>query len=169
ILNLRRFPSRDHSVKSASGWRLELSSAPHEFNELRVPSAMRKRVIHLAVVQPEKPEVGVAQPRGILENRVEYRLYIRRRFADDLQNSRSGSLTLEGFLGLVEQAHVFDRDYRLVGESLEKRDPLIVEAVGPVPAQRYRADCLPGPQHRNRHLAARVQRLYHLTRPFRHR
>ena len=44
--------------------------------------------------------------------------------------SRGRGLLLERLLGLVEQAHVLDRDHRLVGERLEQRDLLVVERPG---------------------------------------
>ena len=42
--------------------------------------------------------------------------------ADDLEHLGGRRLPLERLLGLVEQAHVLDRDHRLVGEGPEQRD-----------------------------------------------
>ncbi len=49
---------------------------------------------------------------------------------DDLQHVGGGRLLLQRLLGLVEQAHVLDRDHGLVGEGLQQRDLLVGEAPG---------------------------------------
>ncbi len=58
-----------------------------------------------------------------LHDGLEHRLRVRRRAADDLQDLRGRGLLLERLLGLVEQAHVLDRDHRLVGEGLAAARP----------------------------------------------
>src|SRR5215510_2960831 len=59
--------------------------------------------------------------------RVEHRLKISRRPADDPQNLTGGCLPVEGLLCLVEQSHILDRNDGLVGEGLEERDLLVGE------------------------------------------
>ena len=63
------------------------------------------------------------------EQRVEDRLQIERRAADDLEHIRGRGLLLQRFgqvararLHLVEQAHVLDRDHGLVGKGLQEVD-----------------------------------------------
>ena len=51
------------------------------------------------------------------------------------QDLRGRGLLLQRLPGLVEQAHVLDRDHRLVGEGLEQRDLLLAERPG-LPARR---------------------------------
>ena len=43
---------------------------------------------------------------------------VGRRAGDHLEDFRGGGLPLESFLGLVEQAHVFDRDHGLIANVL---------------------------------------------------
>ena len=63
-------------------------------------------------------------------DRIEYRLRIGRRLADDLENFGGRGLALERFLRLVEQARVLDRYHGLVGEGLEQRGLLIGKGPG---------------------------------------
>ena len=59
-----------------------------------------------------------AQPLGALGDRVEHRLNVRRAARNDAENVGHRGLLLERFLGFVEEPHVLDRDYGLVGEGL---------------------------------------------------
>ena len=68
-----------------------------------------------------------------LNDRVEHRLQIGRRAADDVENiavavwcSRDRSI-VGARLQLVEQPDVFDRDHRLVGEGGDELDLLVVK------------------------------------------
>ena len=61
---------------------------------------------------------GLAQPRGRLHQRVEHRLQIEGRAADDLEHVGGGGLLLQQLAQLVEQAGVLDGDDGLVGEIL---------------------------------------------------
>ena len=71
--------------------------------------------------------------RQLCDDRVEHRLRVGDRAADDAQDLGRRRLLLERLLGFVEQARVLDRDHRLVGEGLQQRDLLVAEA--PVAAQ----------------------------------
>ena len=62
--------------------------------------------------------IRLAQARGRLDQRVEHRLQIERRAADDLEHVGGGGLLLQGFAQLVEQPRVLDGDDRLGGEVL---------------------------------------------------
>ena len=59
-----------------------------------------------------------------------HRLHVGRRAGDHLQDLGGRGLPLERLLGLVEQAHVLDRDHRLVGEGLQQRDLLVGKRPG---------------------------------------
>ena len=60
-------------------------------------------------------------------DRVEHRLHVVGRAGDDLQDLGRRGLPLERLLGLVEQAHVLDRDHGLVGEGLQQLDVVVGE------------------------------------------
>ena len=78
-------------------------------------------------------------------DRVEHRLHVRGDLADDPADLRRRRLPLERFLGLVEQAHVLDRDHRLVGEGLQQLDLLVGETG---PARRGDGDARRSPRPR---------------------
>ena len=66
--------------------------------------------------------------------RVEHRLQVERRAADDLQHVRRRGLVFEQFrqivgalVQFVEQPDVLDGDDRLVGEGLQQIDLLVLE------------------------------------------
>src|SRR5262245_19620772 len=66
---------------------------------------------------------------GDLDDRVEHRLHVSRRAADDAEHLGGCRLMLEGFtqfrvafLDLFEQPHVLNGDYCLIRESFEQRD-----------------------------------------------
>ena len=58
--------------------------------------------------------VARTEAHGIFGNRVEDRLKVGLRSADDFQDLRGRGLPVERFLGFVEQAHVLDRDHSLL-------------------------------------------------------
>ena len=64
------------------------------------------------------------------------------RAGDHLQNVGGGRLPLQRLLGFVEQPHVFDRDYGLVGKSPQQADLLVAKGVYLGPAEYDRADGL---------------------------
>ena len=72
-------------------------------------------------------DVRLAQPRRRLDQRVEHRLQIEGRAADDLEHVGGGGLLLQRFAQLVEQAGVLDGDDGLVGEILHQLDLLVGE------------------------------------------
>ena len=53
---------------------------------------------------------------------LEYRLHVRRRTGDHLQDVGGGGLPFQRLLGLVEQPRVFDGDHGLIGEGLQQLD-----------------------------------------------
>ena len=77
--------------------------------------------------QPHAAAFRLAEQPGALGDGVQHRLHVGRRSADHLQHLGRRGLPLERLLGLVEQAHVLDRDHRLVGEGREQLDLLVGE------------------------------------------
>ena len=100
------------------------------------------------------PVCAPSKRTALLEDRVEHRLDIRRRAADDAQDLAGGGLLLErggqvavARLELSEQAHVLDGDHGLVGEGLEQLDLGVGEQAGLGAAHRDRADHSSVAQH----------------------
>src|SRR5262245_28265402 len=84
------------------------------------------------VLLEEEALVGLTKTGRVLNKRLQYRLEVERRSADDLQDLACGGLLLQGLgqlavpgLELLEQTHVLDGDHRLVGERLEERRLLV--------------------------------------------
>ena len=67
---------------------------------------------------------------------LEHRLRVGHRAADHAQHFGRRGLLLERLLRLVEQAHVLDRDHRLVGEGLQQGDLLVAGTARPRRARR---------------------------------
>ena len=64
--------------------------------------------------------MAAEKPLGAFRDRFEYRLHVRRRTGDHLQDIGGGGLPLQRFLRLVEQPRVLDGDHGLVGEGLQQ-------------------------------------------------
>src|SRR5262245_1255249 len=99
---------------------------------------------HLRVVSPDKPKRYVEtakQMKTASDDRIEHRLYVGRRAADDLEHLGGSCLLLQRLFGLIEQPHVLDSDDGLVGESLEQRDLLVGKRPCGCPANGDDADC----------------------------
>jgi hypothetical protein len=84
-------------------------------------------VHQLAVEARRRAEASAAQNAGPFGDRVEHRLDICRRAADDAQDLGRRGLPVERLLRFVEQADVLDRDHRLVGEDLQQPHVLVGE------------------------------------------
>ena len=84
--------------------------------------------VNLLAVEPEKrAEIGLAKAQRVGRDRVEYRLHIRRRPADHAQDLAGRGLLLQRLREvavarpeLIEEPHIFDGDYRLIGERLQQ-------------------------------------------------
>jgi len=126
-----------------------------------------ERALHFRVVPPvadhaplvamgekQPAEVRVAQANRLLEDRLEYRLNVRRRSGNHAQDIGRGRLPFQRFLRLVEQAHVLDRDDRLVGEGAQQRHLLVGQRARQVAHHADRTDGRIASQHRHdRHRA----------------
>src|SRR5438094_9119728 len=86
--------------------------------------------------------VSADQPVGAGRNRLEYRLHVRRRAGDHLQDVGGGGLPLQRLPGLVEQPGVLDGDYSLIGEAFQQRKLLVSERLRPVSMDDLSADRL---------------------------
>jgi len=91
----------------------------------------------LAVPAEDGGVERLAQAGGALRDGVEHRLDVCRRAADDAQDLAGRRLLLQRFreiavprLQLLEQAHVFNGDDRLVREGLEQGDLPLGEELG---------------------------------------
>ena len=92
-------------------------------------SRMRRR-LHpqvFAVPAEDRACVRAAKADRRLDERRQDLREIERRFADRLKHARGRGLLLERLLRLVEEAHVLDRDDRLIGERLDELDLLLVK------------------------------------------
>src|SRR5262245_52206647 len=83
----------------------------------------------LAVESDEPAEEAVAQSHGAFDDRVKDWLNVHRRARNDAQNVAGRGLSGEGIgkvrvtrLELLEEPHILDGDYGLVGEGLEEAD-----------------------------------------------
>src|SRR5262249_18282808 len=90
--------------------------------------------VTISVTATDGANIGCAQPCWGLNQGVEDGLQIELGIADDLQDLASRRLIFERLLQLgrlrlhrLKQPHVFDRDYRLVGEGSNQFDLVIVE------------------------------------------
>jgi hypothetical protein len=120
----------------------------------------------------DKENTGVARladPHCPFGNRFEHRLHVGWRAGNHPQHLTYGRLLVQRFFRLVEEPGVFDGDHCLVGERLQQRNLLIVEAARHVPAHGDGANRLACAQHRDGELTAGTQRLDHLPRERWHR
>ena len=95
---------------------------------------------------------------GTPDDRIEHRLDIRLRAADDAQDLAGGRLLVQGRgeltiarLELFEQSHVLDGDDGLVGEGRYQLDLLLGESTDFSPRQRESPDERTLPEHRDSH------------------
>ena len=72
--------------------------------------------------QPQGDDAVVEQLPATAHDLLEHRCRVRHRAADHLQHLGSRGLVFQCLLGLVEQAHVLDRDHRLVGKGADQFD-----------------------------------------------
>ena len=124
------------------------AAAAVERPRLEEADALRRRRVggegdvldHVAARHRQVHRLAAEQAPAALDDRVEHRLRVGDRAADDAQDLGGRGLPLERLLGLVEQAHVLDRDHRLVGEGLEQLDLVLRERSGLAPGDADHAD-----------------------------
>ena len=105
--------------------------------------------IDVAMTAKDNSLLRVAQTHGGRDEAFEHSLEIERRTTDRLEHVGGRCLLLQrrleiarARLHLVKQAHVLDRDHRLVGEGLKERDLRVRERPDFRPPQHDRADRL---------------------------
>ena len=112
----------------AAGQRLAIDGQGFDVaHEVRGRPLRSQQAHRVAVGEVHRRHRRVAQLGGTLGDGLEHRLHVGRRARDHPQDFADRRLLLERFLRLVEQAHVLDRDRRLVGEGLHQRDLLVGE------------------------------------------
>jgi hypothetical protein len=94
----------------------------HQLHELRRETVELSSIEHAVTLARDVTQVGVAQPRRRLDQRVQNGLEVERRTADHLEHVGGGGLLLQRFAQFIEQPRVLDGDNGLVGESLNKFD-----------------------------------------------
>jgi hypothetical protein len=100
--------------------------------------------------------MGVAQLGHRLDQRIEHRLQVEGRAADDFEHVGGGGLLLEGFPQLVEQARVLDGDHGLAGKILHQRDLLVSKWLDLLAKNVDHADKLTIAEHRDAQVGTRA-------------
>src|SRR5215813_7028110 len=77
---------------------------------------------HIAIDKSDLGIVCITEPCRILGHGVKYRLNISWRARNDAQDFTRRGLLLQRFFQFLEQPHILDSDYRLVGEGFEEFD-----------------------------------------------
>src|SRR5262249_39468450 len=90
-------------------------------------SKVGRQPIDLPFAAENQGHFGVAEMRGRFDQRIEHRLQIEGRAADNLEHVGGGGLLLQRFAQLVEKAGVLDGDDGLGGEALNQFDLLVTE------------------------------------------
>src|SRR5215475_10387964 len=95
---------------------------------------MRPRNHHVHLAEPQQHVIDTTNPRRALDYRVEHRLDVRGRAADDAKHLSGSGLMLQrlaqfgiALLQLFEEPDILDGDHRLVGEGRDQRNLLISE------------------------------------------
>ena len=102
---------------------------------------------NVSLAESQDDIINSANPSGTLDDGVEHGLHVRRRAADDAEHLGGSCLMLQGLaqfcialLDLLEQPHVLDGDYGLIGEGFEQCDLLFCERADLHAADMNRAD-----------------------------
>src|SRR5947209_17937632 len=81
----------------------------------------------ITALDPDGGIAGPAEAQGARGDRIEHGPELARRPGNGAKDAGSRRLALERFLGLVEEAHVLDRDRGLIRECLDELDLAIAE------------------------------------------
>ena len=93
--------------------------------------------------------VGIAEPGRRFDKRLQHRLQIESRAADDLEHVGGGGLLLQRFTQLAKQPRILDGDDGLGGKVLHQLDLLVGERTYLLPVDEDSADQLVFLKHRN--------------------
>src|SRR5262249_48335336 len=95
---------------------------------------MRPRNEHVPFPQAQQHVIDPTHPRRTLDDRIKYRLHVRRRSTDDAEHLRGCRLMLQcltqfciALTQFLKEPDVLDSDDGLTGEGFEKFDLLICE------------------------------------------
>ena len=119
-----------------------------QFNEFRRESVGLPTEEHPVLLPGDRGLVGVAQPGGRFDERLQHGLEVEGRAADDLEHVGGRGLLLQRFAKLVEQPCVLDGDDRLLGEVAQQLDLLVSERADLLSIDHDCADQLGIPKHR---------------------
>ena len=115
----------------------------------------RRPLNSVSLHQPQIDGDALEQVDTAFHDRIEHRLHVGRRAADDPQDLRGRGLLVERLgdlavarLQLLEQPRVLDRDHCLIGEGLQQRDLFLGELTDGGAADVDRADAASLPEHR---------------------
>jgi hypothetical protein len=104
---------------------------------------------HVTIFPPDTTGVGVAESRSGFDERVENRLEVKSRAADQPKHVRRCRLLFERLTGLCQQPHVLDGDDGLIGKGRHQLDLPGSKRTHPVSYQRNYTDWFSIPQKRN--------------------
>src|SRR5262245_25134778 len=97
-------------------------------------SKVRRPPMDLAVKPQDEAGIGAAKSSSVFDERLKHRLKIEGGSADHLKDLACRSLLFQGFseiavtfLQFLEQPHILDSDYGLVGEGRDQLNLLICE------------------------------------------
>src|SRR5262249_25800323 len=113
-------------------------------------------------------ELRLTELLGASRYRIEHRPYVGRRGRDDPQDLTGGRLLLQRLLRLVEEPHVLDGDYGLVGKGLKKRNLSRGKLTRLAAINTDRSDRAPVPPHRHRERAPDSESARQRATPFGH-
>ena len=159
---------KDRPPRDLRAARAHWVRAPQDLEHLG-GDVVRRQMQLLAIEPMQDTEACVAQLLGASDDRIEHRLDVGRRAADDPQDVGRRGLLLQGLgevgvlgLQLAEQSHVLDSDDGLIGERLEQRDLGVGKGSRLGAVDIDGADRGPGLQHRNGELAPGPKPARHL-------
>ena len=116
----------------------------------------RHIAVDLALAYQDRSGIGTAKPEGRFGHRVQHRLHIGGRAADDLEHVAGRGLVFERLfeiaragLQFTEQPRVLHRDDRLVGKGAHQFDLPLGERLDPLPPESNRAEHSPLAQQRH--------------------
>ena len=96
-------------------------------NDVRRVAVDRDQIVSIALLTRDGGHIRFAKVGRQFGQRIEHRLQIEGRAADDLEHVGGGGLLLQRFAQLVEQSRIFDGDDGLIGKIRDQLDLLVGE------------------------------------------
>jgi len=127
---LRRRARHDGPADHAAPGGAQRKQAPRDLFRLGLQGLHAGAPDQLSVKGVDQPLVPAAEASRIQRDRIEHRLQIGLRAAYDVENLPGRGLALERLARLVEQAHVVDRNDRLMGKRRKQLDVVVAELAG---------------------------------------